>query len=131
MLGVAVVQIVARNAFGTGLLWGDDLVRMAVLWITMVGGVIAAREGKHISIDVVKRFASPKMTKFIDPFVCIITAAICFVVGYVSIDFVRWDFIDGTVGVGAVPAWVFESIIPIAAFFMGVRYVLSAFMRNS
>lgn len=127
MLGVAVVQIIARNVFETGLLWGDDLVRMAVLWLTMVGGVIAAGEGKHISIDVFKRLATPAVQRWVHPIVCIATSAICFALAYVSIDFVWWDYVDGTIGVGAIPAWLFEAIIPVCAFLMGTRYLVRAF----
>lgn len=131
MLGVAIFQIAARNVFETGLMWGDDLVRMSVLWITMVGGVIAARERKHISIDILRRFSSDSVRRWIDPTICLVTAAICFTLAYVSVEFVKWDFIDETVGVGGVPAWLFESIIPIGAFLMGLRYVLVAFEKES
>ena len=68
MLGTAVFQILARNVFETGLLWGDDLVRMAVLWITMVGGVIAARERKHISINLFERFFVQKSSAMGRPY---------------------------------------------------------------
>ena len=41
MLLVACAQVVARNFFGTGFLWGEELVRMAVLWTTMIGALAA------------------------------------------------------------------------------------------
>ena len=55
MLGVAVYQVVARNLAGTGLFWGDDLVRVAVLWVTMVGAMVASSNNGLIRIDAVPR----------------------------------------------------------------------------
>ena len=46
--------------------------------------------------------------------------------GWYSIEFIKWDFIDGTPGVGVVPAWVCETIIPVAAAVMAVRYLRHA-----
>ena len=123
MIGVAVFQIVARNAFGTGLVWGEDLVHVAVLWITMLGATAAAGDDSHIRIDVVSRFASPKVCSLATRVTAIFTAVLCAALGWYSIEFIRWDFLDGTPGFGAVPAWVCETIIPVAAAVMAIRYV--------
>ena len=37
MVLVATYQVIARNFFDTGLLWGDALVRVLVLWVALVG----------------------------------------------------------------------------------------------
>jgi TRAP-type C4-dicarboxylate transport system permease small subunit len=50
---IAFSQIILRNFFSTGIAWGDALVRSLVLWTGFIGATIAAREGQHISIDVV------------------------------------------------------------------------------
>ena len=51
LLLVAVAQIILRNAFGEGLLWAEPAMRIAVLWIAMIGGMVACREGGHIKIN--------------------------------------------------------------------------------
>ena len=126
MLGVAVYQIVARNLFGTGLVWGEDLVQVAMLWATMIGATAAAGSNTHIRIDVVARFAGPRLRSVADRVTALFTAGLCAALGGYSIEFIRWDFIDRTVGFGAVPAWVCESIIPVAAAVMAVRYLARA-----
>lgn len=122
MIGVAVFQIVARNAFGTGFGWGEDLVQVAVLWITMLGATAAAGSDSHIRIDLVSRFASPKFRTLATRITALFTALLCVALGWYSIEFIRWDFLDGTPGFGAVPAWVCETIIPVAAVLMAIRY---------
>ena len=126
MLGVAVYQIVARNAFGTGIIWGEDLIQAAVLWLTLVGGAVAAGPDSHIRIDLVARFASPKFQDVAARLTALFTAFLCGALGWYSIEFIKWDFIDGTPGVGVVPAWVCETIIPVAAAVMAVRYLRHA-----
>ena len=130
LLLVAVVQIIARNVFAGGILWGDDLVRMSVLWIAMVGGMVATGEDGHIRIDLINRFASAFLLRITRTFTNVSAAAICFLVGYASIRFVHWEFIDQTLGVGSIPAWIFVSIIPFALFVMGIRYVIQIFVPN-
>ena len=56
MIALAAVQIFLRNFFGAGIIWGDVLVRVLVLWIGLIGAMIATRQNKHISIDLVARF---------------------------------------------------------------------------
>ena len=123
MLGVAIYQIVMRNAFGTGIIWGEDLIQAAVLWLTLVGGAAAAGPDSHIRIDLVARFGSPKFQDVAARLTALFTASLCAALGWYSIEFIKWDFIDGTPGVGAVPAWICETIIPVAAAVMALRYL--------
>jgi len=123
MLAMAIYQIVARNAFGTGVIWGEDLVQAAVLWLTLVGGAVAAGPDSHIRIDLVSRFADPKFQAVAARLTALFTACLCAALGWFSIEVIKWDYIDGTPGVGAIPAWICQTIIPIAAAVMALRYL--------
>ncbi len=126
MIGVAVFQIIARNFFGTGLVWGSDLVQVAMLWATMIGAAAAASGNRHIKIDLVERFGRPRLKAVAARLTALFAAALCVALGWYSIEFIRWDYIDQTVGFGSVPAWLCESIIPVAAGFMALSYLLRA-----
>ena len=128
MLLVAAMQVIARE-FGLGFYWGDDLVRMAVLWVTMVGAVVAIGDSKHIRIDLIDRLFSKTVRRLAWVTSCLMTAAICAVFGYYSLDMVGWDYVDGTPGVGQAPAWIFETVIPGSAFLMTLRFTLQAFTK--
>lgn len=128
MLGVAVFQVVSRNLFDAGFAVGDELVRMAVLWLTMVGSMVAAREKKHIRIDILERFLPMKAKQWVSRIVDFLTGSICLAIAYYSIDFIKWEMVDQTVGVGSIPAWILELIIPIAALVMAIRYYLHIFV---
>lgn len=126
MVGVASYQILARNLFGGGLVWGSELVHVAMLWATMIGAVSAARHNRHIRIDLVARFGGEQLQRVAARLTAVFAAVLCGALGWYAIDVIRWDFIDGTPGVGAVPAWICEAIIPIAAAIMAASYVLRA-----
>ncbi|MCK5838003.1 MAG: TRAP transporter small permease, partial [Desulfobacula sp.] len=64
MICMAVLQIVMRNLFDSGILWGDELIRVLVLWIGLIGAMIASRNNHHISIDVISRYLPDKIKKF-------------------------------------------------------------------
>ena len=128
MLLVAAMQVIARE-FGLGFYWGDDLVRMAVLWVTMVGAVVAIGDSKHIRIDLIDRLFSEVTRRVAWVISCMGTAVICAVFGYYSLDMVGWDYVDGTPGVGQAPAWIFETVIPGSAFLMTCRFTLQAFTK--
>lgn len=124
MIGVAVYQVLARNLFGAGLTWGDPMVRVALLWVTMVGGMVASASDQHIRIDLVARFLKPVTARRLGRVTSAFAAAVCFGLAWVSVTLIVWDYRDGTTGFGPVPAWVCELVIPVGAAVMGLRYLL-------
>ena len=55
MIGVSVFQIINRELLGSSfaLSWADELVKIIVLWLAMVGSIAAARDNRHIRIGVI------------------------------------------------------------------------------
>ena len=123
MIGVAAYQVLARNLVGGGLTWGDSMVRIALLWLTMVGGMAAAGADAHIRIDLVTRFAAPAVARRIARATALFAATLCFALAWFSVTLIVWDYRDATPGFGAVPAWVCELVIPVGAGIMGLRYL--------
>lgn len=130
MIGVAVLQIVLRNVFGTGIVWGEDLVQVAVLWITMLGATAAAGTDSHIRIDLVSRLAKPRFRTLATRITASFTAVLCVALGWYSIELIRVDYLYGTPGFGNVPAWVCGTIIPVAAGVIALRYIGHAIWPN-
>ena len=125
MIGVAVYQVTARNLFGTGLTWGDGMVRVALLWVTMIGAMAAGPDG-HIRIDVVGRFSSERIAQRLARVTNLFTAILCLALAWYSVTLIAYDYADGTPGFGAVPAWVCELVIPVASGVMGLRYLIAS-----
>ena len=127
MVLVATYQVVARNFFDTGLLWGDALVRVLVLWIALVGAMVASRNDEHIRMDVVSRFVSPRVERHLKRFTSAFTCVVLATFGWYSLQFVLIEYEDQMIAFASVPAWVCESIMPVGAFVMSFRYLLHVF----
>lgn len=124
MIGMAVAQIVLRNLYDSGIVWGDSLVRVLVLWIGLVGAMVATRTDNHIRIDMVSRYlpdqVKPFTTLLVHGFTALVTAAMA----WFSLNFVRMEMADNLMAFARVPAWVCEVIIPLAFGVISLRYTL-------
>lgn len=124
MIFTASAQIFLRNIFGSGLAWGDVLVRMLVLWIGLAGAMIASRSGSHIQIDLITRWVPELPKKILNATVEFFTAVICSAVAWHSIRFVRMEYSDGGMAFANIPAWVCEAVIPFAFVVISIRYYI-------
>ncbi|MCB1566462.1 MAG: TRAP transporter small permease subunit, partial [Xanthomonadales bacterium] len=41
------------------MIWSEPVSRLLVLWLALLGGLAATREGKHIAIDALPRLLPP------------------------------------------------------------------------
>ena len=124
MIGVAAAQVVMRNFFDGGFFWGDSAVRVAVLWVAMLGAMVASRNDEHIRIDIAGRFLPAYLKRSLGRLVTLFTCTVLAIFSWYSYDFVRFEYEDGTIAFASVPAWVCEAIMPIGAAIMALRYAL-------
>ncbi|MCY7295152.1 TRAP transporter small permease [Alteromonas sp. a30] len=127
LLFIAALQIVLRNIFDSGLLWGDDFIQSVVLWIGFVGAMYASRNASHINIDVISRFLPAAFSAFVYRAVYGLTSIICAAAAFFSGQFVQLEMEDSVNAFLNVPIWVVEIIIPISFAVIGVRYLLLMF----
>ena len=130
MIGIAAGQVLLRNLLDDGFFWGDSAVRVAVLWIAMLGAMVASRRDEHIRIDIAGRYLPETLKKYVDRLVCLATCVLLMIFTWHSIDFVRYEYEDGTLAFAFVPAWLCEVIIPVGAGVMSLRYGLLAVRRR-
>ena len=126
---VAGAQIVLRDFFDTGISWGDPLMRSLVLWTGMLGALAAVRDDKHIALDVLQRYVSPAAQRIARVLTLGATAILCAMMAFYSYSLVEIDLAESaqTGAASAVPAWLPESILPIAFVLMALRFALRAF----
>ena len=124
MIGLGTLQILLRWGGAGSFFWGGEAIRLMVLWIAMVAGIAAAREDRHISIDVLSRFLSTRGKALAAIVVDLFTATLCLALAWYSSIMVGFAIEDAEVLLGGLPAWWFQSILPIAFLLMGYRYVI-------
>lgn len=125
---LAVVQIFLRNFFDSGIVWGDVLLRIIVLWIGMFGAMYASRNNEHINIELGIKHLSKKAKPYVQTVVFVFTATVCAIVAWHSVGFIISEYHEGSMAFAKVPVWVTEAIIPIAFFIIALRYIISAIL---
>ena len=126
MIGFAVLQIVLRNLFDTSLFWIDPLNRLLVLWLAILGAMVATREQEHISIDVLRHYTSGSGLVVLVRSTSLFAALVCGLMAYHSARFVYFEMLDQMTTFSDLPAWPFELIMPIGFLVMTLRFAFAA-----
>lgn len=122
MILVAVAQILLRNFWDSGLAWGDPFTKVMVLWVGLLGAMVASRNDKHINIDLLSRFLSAKFKAASRALNALFTAAVCGVIAYHAARLVLIDKEADTSVFAGLPTWICELIIPIGFGVIALRY---------
>lgn len=129
MILLAGVQIFLRNFLDASLFWGDEMLRLMVLWLTLAGGLAASRMDKHISIEVLDRFL-PRVAQWVSKIIVdLFTASICALFAWHSARFVMSSYEFGDVLMRNTPAWIMQIILPIGFALMAYRHLVMAARR--
>ena len=126
MIGVSVFQIINRQLLGSSfsLPWADELVKMIVLWLAMVGSIAACRDNKHIRIDLITHILSGRIVSFIKIVVDVFAAAVCAMIGWQAYRLVREEVSWGDTILGDVPLWLAHAIVPLAFFLISYQFLV-------
>lgn len=129
MILLAGIQIFLRNFLDSSLFWGDETLRMMVLWLTIAGGLAASRMDKHISIAVLDRFLPVTAQRIIKVIIDLFTAGICALFAWHSARFVMGSYEFGDTVIRNVPAWTMQIVLPIGFSLMAFRHLMLAIKR--
>jgi TRAP-type C4-dicarboxylate transport system permease small subunit len=126
MVLLAFLQVVLRNFFDYGLLWGDIFLRHLVLWVGFIGASLATRDEKHINIDLFTRFLPDRWKGLPKLLTYLFSVVVCWFLTDAAYTFVIDERLNGTVAFNDVPAWYLQIIIPIGFFIMMLRFLVLA-----
>jgi TRAP-type C4-dicarboxylate transport system permease small subunit len=124
MVGLAGTQILFRNLLDTSILGVDQLLRLLVLWVALLGAVAASREGKHIRVDAIARWLPPRLHAGVNALTDVFTIGVCLTLAFQAGRFVQAEYVNGELAFGTLPAWVAQLILPAAFGLIALRYGL-------
>ena len=124
MVLLAGVQILARNFLGEGLVWSDQLLRILVLWVGVLGALAASRDNNHIVIDLVPKLLPARAKRGIEILIFAFTSAVSALVAWHAARFVIAEYGYSQPLLGPVPGWVFQTIIPLGFGLIAWRYAV-------
>ena len=126
LLGLALVQIIARNAFDAGVAQADTLTRYLVLYVTFFGATLAVDRNRHIKIDVATTLLSPRAVQALYRPLQALAAVVCLFFTDAAIrfwrdewtytqDYDRWQTLVGL-------------ILPVGFVLLTVHFLLAALL---
>lgn len=129
LLALTCGQILMRNLFSITFLGSESLVRHLVLWIGLVGALVATRLDKHIRIDAALRLLPARVRAMVLGCADCFAAALCAYLAYIAGGFVLDERAFGTTAFFAVPAWIAQLCFPLVFGLMGLRFLLQGGRR--
>jgi TRAP-type C4-dicarboxylate transport system permease small subunit len=124
MMLLAVGQIVLREVFNTGFVWADELIKLMVLWLAMVGSIAAARENRHIRIDALSHVLPKLAVELTRVLVDVFAAIICGVVAWHAWRYLQVEIEYQDTVLVNIPAWIAHSVLPAAFLLVSFRFVV-------
>jgi TRAP-type C4-dicarboxylate transport system permease small subunit len=119
-------QMVLRNFFNMGIIWGDTLLRQWVLWLGFLGATMAARQNKHISIEILSSLPPPYWKRIIKTFTRICAGIISGFLAWAAWSFMLFEKEGGSILFLNIPVWVFQIILPYSFMIIAIRFIISA-----
>lgn len=109
-------QVILRQFFGTGILWGDTFLRHLVLWVGFLGASLATADNKQFAWDTLVAFLKEKPKAVVGLIAHLVTGAITGCLIHASWAFCLEEKASESVlfniGAAAVPSWAFLIILP-------------------
>jgi TRAP-type C4-dicarboxylate transport system permease small subunit len=122
---LAVGQIVLREIFETGFFRADELIKLIVLWLAMVGSIAATRDNRHIRIDALSHLLPGTVVTAIRLFVDVFAAIVCGIVAWQAWRYLQLEIeFEDTVLIN-VPAWIAHLVVPGAFALMSYRFAVA------
>jgi TRAP-type C4-dicarboxylate transport system permease large subunit len=119
-----VLEIGLRTFLGTGLPGNSGYVQHLALWIGCLGAVVAARDGRHLTL-VSRAVSWPEgLRAYAGGYVALVSTAVAGGLAWAGVQFVLAEF-DAPARIGGwLPVWIAEAVIP--AGFAGVTVIFVA-----
>lgn len=132
MILLAVSQIVLREVFNTsGFVWADELIRLMVLWLALVGSIAACRENRHIRIDALSHVLPDKGIRIVRIGVDLFAALVTGIIAVQAWRYLQIDIEYEVTVLVDTPAWIAHIIMPAAFALIGYRFLVSSVQQLS
>jgi TRAP-type C4-dicarboxylate transport system permease small subunit len=124
MILLAFLQVMLRNFFGIGFLWADPLVRHLVIWVGFLGAAVATHEERHIGIDALTRFFSPRWKAAAHAATSLFAIVVCLFLADAAWVFLQDEKASGSDFMLNLPTWIALLVIPSGYVLMAVHFLV-------
>jgi TRAP-type C4-dicarboxylate transport system permease small subunit len=129
MVMLSALQILMRNVFDSGFLWIDPLLRHFVLFIALLGGIVATGQKRHIQISFLERFLHGKARHIVGSIAAALSVVICLAIVHASLLLLRDEIASGERALFGIPSWVILMAIPAGFLSIALRFANLVFLE--
>lgn len=119
MLGISLAHIFWRYVLNSALTWSEELLRIMLVWFSLLSTTVISRKSEHIGIVVFRDKMPAKVKKFLLRFVRYLMLAACLLVTGVGTVFVTKALGQNTPSLG-IPYSLAYAAIPVSFLIMSV-----------
>jgi C4-dicarboxylate transporter DctM subunit len=121
MVILPLAEIVLRATLNIGISGSNPLIQHLTLILGMLGGAIAARENRLLSLSTGSSFLKGSPKKSADLISGAVGAVVCWILCAASIQFVQTEQEAGNILAYGIPIWVFQVVMPVGFALVGLR----------
>ena len=126
MVFLAFAQVVLRIVFSSGIIWGDIFLRHSVLWVGFLGGALGISEKRHINIDALTHYMTPRVHSAVAILTNLFGAFFCVLLSIAAVNFVTDEISSGSTVFNGIPSWYAEIIIPVGFGLFVFHFIVRA-----
>ena len=117
--------------FGIHVPAGADYLQQIVLWLAFLGGLVATRERKHLTLSTAELFGgeTTPLRRAGRVLAAAVSAATVGVLTYAAVGLVLANREEGRTLLGGTPVWLLELVMPAALGVMALRFAWAASRR--
>jgi C4-dicarboxylate transporter DctM subunit len=130
-IGLPLVNTLGRPLGDLHVPGTSSYLEQLTLWLAFLGGLLAVRENKHLTLSTVELFPEgSRRRRVVRVFAYSVAAAVTAVLAYGSFKVVMADRQQGQLLPIGLPVWVSECVMPLAFALMALRFALRASPRR-
>lgn len=127
MLGLASLDIIMRLFELGGINWLSKFLRLGVLWLALLGALIATKTNEHIRVDLINRMV--KNPRVLDVISLLFASLVSFALALPSYNLVIMTFEFEDKFFSNIPLWTMQLLMPLTFLLMGIRFLILAFKK--
>ncbi len=125
-MALPLIDVVGRPLGGFHIPGGAPYLQQITLWLAFLGGLLATREGQHLTLSTAELFEEGRWRRAAALVAGSVAAAVAAVLAYGAWQVVLADREQGKILPGGLPEWVSECVMPVALGLIALRFAWRA-----
>jgi TRAP-type C4-dicarboxylate transport system permease small subunit len=120
---VGSVRFMFERVAGVELSWADDVLSALLLWLVMVGSMVAAGQLRHTRAHLLEALLPFSWASTLRRLGFAFSGVICLVLVWYSLHTILLEYEFRQLAFGPVPVWLVQAIVPLGFTIMAARFV--------